>query len=226
MREIQNAIAFVMAMSSVIFCHAQGNVGIGTTTPPSEKLEVAGVIYTSQGGIRFPDQTLQETAAMNYDPPAAAMPNGPVFMQLSVLAPTDTIWLLDISTGGADRDVMPGGGGGGYSVSNISPVRYRVLKQVDATSVNFLELVTDNTFFPWVRFSFTNAEGDVYLEVELRDAIVTKDYHRNTFLGNGQFAHLEDLEFYYKAIEIKQIVPGPDPCYCWSFETNNTCICN
>ncbi len=38
-----------------------GNVGIGATIP-TQKLEVAGQIYSSTGGIRFPDNTVQTTA--------------------------------------------------------------------------------------------------------------------------------------------------------------------
>jgi hypothetical protein len=38
-----------------------GNVGIGTGYP-AEMLHVAGVIYSSSGGIKFPDGTLQTTA--------------------------------------------------------------------------------------------------------------------------------------------------------------------
>ena len=38
------------------------NVGIGTNNP-TEKLEVNGIIFTSQGGIKFPDGTIQTTAA-------------------------------------------------------------------------------------------------------------------------------------------------------------------
>jgi len=38
------------------------NVGIGTTNP-TEKLTVAGVIYSTTGGIKFPDGTIQTTAA-------------------------------------------------------------------------------------------------------------------------------------------------------------------
>jgi hypothetical protein len=40
-----------------------GNVGIGTTAP-SQKLEVAGTIYSTSGGFKFPDGTTQTTAAV------------------------------------------------------------------------------------------------------------------------------------------------------------------
>ena len=39
-----------------------GNVGIGTSTP-GQKLEVAGQVYSNTGGFRFPDNTVQTTAA-------------------------------------------------------------------------------------------------------------------------------------------------------------------
>ena len=43
---------------------AAGNVGIGTTTP-AFKLDVAGEIRSSSGGFRFPDGTVQTTAAVS-----------------------------------------------------------------------------------------------------------------------------------------------------------------
>lgn len=44
-----------------IFVDAAGNVGVGTTSPQS-RLEVAGTIHSTSGGIRFPDGTTQTTA--------------------------------------------------------------------------------------------------------------------------------------------------------------------
>ncbi len=41
-----------------------GKVGIGTTAP-TQPLEVAGQIYTTTGGIRFPDNTVQTSAVTN-----------------------------------------------------------------------------------------------------------------------------------------------------------------
>lgn len=42
--------------------YSGGNVGIGATTP-SEALTVSGTIYSTSGGIKFPDGTVQTTAA-------------------------------------------------------------------------------------------------------------------------------------------------------------------
>jgi hypothetical protein len=60
-----------------------GNVGIGTTTP-TEKLQVAGTIHSTSGGIKFPDGTLQVTAAsgVGYHPlsPMDSLDNATVYI--------------------------------------------------------------------------------------------------------------------------------------------------
>src|SRR5256714_7477767 len=47
-----------------------GNVGIGTTATPSQKLDVNGTIYSESGGFKFPDGTTQTTAASSAKIPA------------------------------------------------------------------------------------------------------------------------------------------------------------
>ncbi|MFN0009320.1 MAG: hypothetical protein ACKVXR_15560 [Planctomycetota bacterium] len=41
-----------------------GNIGVGTSTP-GERLTVAGTVHSESGGFKFPDGTVQTTAAAN-----------------------------------------------------------------------------------------------------------------------------------------------------------------
>ncbi|HEU4390989.1 MAG TPA: hypothetical protein VFV34_24500 [Blastocatellia bacterium] len=49
---------------STIFENSSGNVGIGTDAPTS-RLTIAGMIETKLGGLKFPDGTVQTTAAVS-----------------------------------------------------------------------------------------------------------------------------------------------------------------
>ncbi len=71
-KEIVPRTALTAAGYSISSCAVQGtsnvfpssgNVGIGTTVP-EEKVQVAGIVHSLQGGFKFPDGTLQTTAAV------------------------------------------------------------------------------------------------------------------------------------------------------------------
>jgi hypothetical protein len=55
-------LAIITNNQNRIYIQSGGNVGIGTTGPGS-KLTVAGVIESTTGGIKFPDASVQTTAA-------------------------------------------------------------------------------------------------------------------------------------------------------------------
>ena len=61
------------AVTNVLTALPTGNVGIGTASP-GQRLEVAGQVFSSTGGFRFPDNTVQATAATTV--PAATATNG------------------------------------------------------------------------------------------------------------------------------------------------------
>ena len=60
---LQNRLSLgLYDVRDVLNIMADGNVGIGTTTP-SEILEVAGTVHSTAGGFKFPDGTVQATAS-------------------------------------------------------------------------------------------------------------------------------------------------------------------
>ncbi|MBK8391586.1 MAG: hypothetical protein IPL23_20875 [Saprospiraceae bacterium] len=62
---------FLVVLFSLISISVFGqNVGIGLDSLPTEKLEVNGIIFSRQGGVKFPDGTIQTTA---YNPGGAMM---------------------------------------------------------------------------------------------------------------------------------------------------------
>ena len=65
-----------------------GNVGIGTTSP-TQKLEVAGTVYSTSGGFKFPDGSVQTTAASG-----SGIPTGVIVMWSGTLATIPSGWAL------------------------------------------------------------------------------------------------------------------------------------
>jgi len=91
-----------------------GNVGIGTTIP-AEKLEVAGYIKTSQG-IKFPDNTIQTTAATN----SWSKNSSNLFYNIGNVGigtsnPTALLDIVDTNTNGIARLKLESNANSGYA---------------------------------------------------------------------------------------------------------------
>jgi hypothetical protein len=109
------AYGTTIAQAGWDFSLTGGDVGIGTSSP-SQRLEVAGQIYSNTGGFRFPDNTVQTTASTGLSLPYAgsAVNNiGPVF------AVTNT------GTGGGTRASTQAGIGVEGIITGVSGIGLR-----------------------------------------------------------------------------------------------------
>lgn len=150
----------LMASVLLLFCLPMfgQNVGIGTDVP-TEPLEVNGIIFTSQGGVKFPDGTVQTTA---YVPGTSTMMpaglSGLVieFAQVAavnIMGPAnDGIILNALNIHSAQEGI-----GVGISVQNgiliasaPSLSELTISRTADFNTAQFKSLILENTVIPYV----------------------------------------------------------------------------
>ena len=203
--------------------HAQ-NIGVGVPNP-TEKLEVAGTIYTNSGGIKFPDETIQTTAAYNSEPESAALPYGIGFIEFTLAAlegPYDTLGKTDVSLlYNFNWDVT-------QNVTNpvFSPIH--VVKQIDKSGPNlmkhFINQATSSNVYIYLTRKNTSGNLEIYAEVKATNFVMLNYSQTLTPGGNGGFAHVEYLDLNPQTIQIKNLISGS--CYCWNVMLNAPCTCS
>lgn len=217
----QHTILSVLLWLFIISLSAQspGNVGIGTQTP-TETLEVEGIVYTNQGGIKFPDETVQTTAAYNADPEDAAMPRGIGLIKfLGIPAPfLDTLGISEASVIfdmqlNMTRVVVSGGGGG----SSLMIDQIMVLKDIDEASIGLANAIMDNLQIPEAMLYLiredSNGNGEIYRQIELTGVSLVQVNNSLVHLGELQFAHVEKLGIIFEEICIEDLVNPALACF-------------
>lgn len=200
------------------------NAGIGTATP-TEKLEVAGTIYTNQGGIKFPDETVQTTAAFNAPPPTASLKRGGGFAKflnaqhdgsLDTLGKTKMSLLYHIEYPMVRPPTGP---------VQAGPVR--IIKQTDKGTPGFYNSLIAATDIDNIELYLTriNAAGnpEIYMTIFLTNSIVAsvstelaKEYY-------GYYSNVDVIELHPQKMAIKDLDTGN--CYCYSLVTLMACTC-
>jgi len=125
-RPAEDTLAIATNGTEKLRVDANGNVGIGTTTP-GQKLTVAGMIESTASGIKFPDGTTQTTAASGGEPKAIRVYSTAGTHTYTPTAGAKAAIVEVIGGGGGGASdygaaVYSGaaGGGGGYSKERIS----------------------------------------------------------------------------------------------------------
>jgi type VI protein secretion system component Hcp len=209
-----------------------GNFGVGTSNPTTP-LEVNGMIYSNDGGIKFPDQTVQTTAALNSNPAAQAQPKLIGFLIISDLA-----GYLDSTL------YFPQGGS--FNVSGF-PI-YAAHQEVNQTSTqpgttdlvfNTLNVTTDISEQAPIFFErlitgqqidsvslFYIQEGSPGLlahhSIQLEDCTIEFCKNEIQSAGGGKFAHFQVMGFNYGKITW-QSHTNPSNGFCWDMILQAEC---
>ena len=198
------------------------NVGVGVPLP-SEKLEVAGIIYSNDGGIRFPDHTLQSTAYYNVATQDAAnkRPQPLIYIE-DVPGIYDTLGL---------EGVLPLLSSSSAFSSAGFPVNegMSIVLNSDFTTVHLSGLFMTGTTIPSVDI-FYIAEDPIlgpfiYLAIHMTTVNITNFQTTSEYVGNGQFAQYDILNLVFDKISFTDYLTGL--CRCWNFggQSNTNCGC-
>jgi hypothetical protein len=175
---------------------SDGNVGIGTTDP-TEKLEVAGTIYSTTGGIKFPDGTTQTTAVTGGTDAWNLTGNSGITPRTDFLGTTDyqalemkvnnkRVFRLEPTLLPKSPNII-----GGYANSVNSGVNGATIGGGDTTKAN---LVTENFgtigggYSNTVNGSYTTINGGRYNTAGGSGATIGGGNHNSTDNGNATVA--------------------------------------
>jgi hypothetical protein len=202
-----------------------GNLGVGVDNP-SEKLDVNGLVYTRQG-IKFPDQSVQNTAANTTYPFENSFPRKQPFIIITTgNSPViiDTLEVVEIGGGGVESVVSIQSG-----IKQVSPpriIQFSLKINFENATQTLLQRLSIGTS-PISKFTiyYPDINSSNYQKaIELRDAYITSINFSSNFVGNNQYANLLVLSVTAEQVEIRSI--NTSSCFCWDFINSAACTCD
>lgn len=205
------------------------NVGIGTNNP-TEKLQVNGMIYTSQGGIKFPDNSVQTTAAFNnsgtnlFVGDIIMTINGPgqdfkgIINQFGIMDGINLLNQEDL----LERSIISTQGG--INLGKMELKEYSIIKPIDNTSAGFFKAMASGTLIPEVIIYYikpglpgTTTKNRLIQAVRLNDVYIA----RQNQLSKVDYESIEEITFFVTKIcksSYKAAVSGPDDVLTFGFD--------
>jgi type VI protein secretion system component Hcp len=220
MVRLASSITFILIYSALLIGQ---NIGIGTSDP-SEKLEVSGMIYTNEGGIKFPDETVQTTAAYNMPSQTHPVNRGAgfgKFLNADLDGTTDTLGLTKTSII-YEFDFKVERIGPDVVISDIT-----IVKQTDRGSPGFYKFLLNETTAPTMEFNLTrpNSSGEleIYYKIKMTSVAVTSVTPQLRPSLDGHYVNTDRITLFPFTLTLHDIPSGK--CYCWNYATESSCAC-
>lgn len=220
MVRVASFIAFVLISTANL---PGQNVGVGTSDP-TEKLEVSGKIYSNEGGIKFPDETVQTTAAFNMPPATHPIHRGAgfgKFFNADLDGTTDTLGLAKASII-YEFDFKVERIGQNVAIGDITMV-----KQTDRGSPGFYKFLLNDTPVTSMEINLTRpnntGELDIYYKIKMTSVIVTSVTPQLVPALDGYFVNTDRITLFPTTLTLHDVASGK--CYCWNYFTGNPCGC-
>jgi type VI protein secretion system component Hcp len=231
---IQLLLTFILSTPFILFAQDKKAISVS----PAPELEVNGIIFSSSGGVKFPDGTVQTTAYLTVNPATESGLSALVieFAPASeITGPangdgiTNALNVLALSNGELNPNTTHGGLNGG-GVLNASFKNLSFTRLSDDNSPIFRKLLADNTVLEYIEvFFLRNTEKGYIIDHKIRYEICLVS---SFSFGSGGYEISENIEINFRKA-----------CYCsykrddagnlarevsfgWDIALNTTSTCN
>ena len=184
-----------------------------------EKMEVEGIVHSVTGGFKFPDNTIQETAAAKLSGGEVSEQRGKVtvaYSGVNGVANGTTYDALDVSFLGTLDGLNNSVFGDVEILHNIT----------SANLPDFLVEYASYNSLSRVHISFFNSSNVKYASITLRGSVHITEFGQSILpFSTTAFGHLWSMKFRYTEMQITDELGGN--CTCWRIQFNDdNCICN
>jgi hypothetical protein len=208
------ALGFCLFMPEIVSAQ---NLGVGTPTP-SEKLEVQGKVYSNQGGFKFPDGTVQTTAAAQTDPEGESPSRLFGAMEVTGIQGDYNSGPIVDAIKVYDLNILTES-----SAGTTTPPLIELLVEVEKSTDRLFEKYVNGAVINEVLIHLLDNTESRYFVVGMELVIIDRHNLKLVHVGNGEYAHVLALTLAPAKLSFSNLIENT--CYCWNWQSNISCGC-